>query len=165
MIGARAATGLTALTALLFLVMACGGGSGESVSLVWRPAEGGDLHFDPAAGNDAALHRTTVYVSNDTDDTLRDASIRFHLDSARNVPAGFRVGTVAPISSRFEGADQLWSVGDLKPGAHVAVPLSLWFDLDVRATQSHPVELTLALVSRDLPQAVESNPLRVRLAP
>ena len=60
--------------------------------------------------------------------------------------------------------DQLWPVGDLPPGARIAVPLSLWFEVAVPASQSHPVELTLSLVSPDLDFAVVSNPLKVSLA-
>jgi hypothetical protein len=167
MFGSRVlAASLAVFAFVVIMSTSCGGGSGaKSVQLVWRPAQGEDIQVDFATNKAAPLFQTTVYVSNKTESTLRNARLRFQMDAARNAPAGFHVGTVAPISSKFEGGDQLWAMGDLAPGAHVAVNLGLWFDLETRASQSHPVELILALVSPDLSTAVESNTLRIRLGP
>jgi hypothetical protein len=155
------ATLLVTLALLASLAAGCGGGS-DSVSLVWK-SDGEEIRLD-ATRQDGPVFQTQVYVSNDTGSVLRDARLRFRPEAARDAPVGFRVGTVTPISSSFDGPDQLWRVGDLEPGARVAVPIGLWFNLDVLAQQSHPVELTLALVSPDLDRAIESNALRIRLA-
>ena len=165
MFGNRVFAWLVACATLAALAATACGGSSESVRLVWRPAEGSDIQFDPAAPKDGPLFQTMVFVSNNTDAILHDARLRFQMDNARNAPVGFRVGTVAPISSRFEGGDQLWSVGDIAPNTRVAVQLGLWFDLDYKTSQEHPVELILALVSPDLGDTIESNALRVRLGP
>jgi hypothetical protein len=150
---------LLAMVALLGA--GCGGGR-DSVSLVWK-SQAGELGLDAAAGQ-APVYQTLVYVSNDTGSLVRDARLRFQPGAARNAPAGFRVGTVTPISSSFEGPDQLWSVGNLQPGARIAVPIGLWFDFDVQARQAHPVELSLALISPDLDKVVESNHLTINLS-
>jgi hypothetical protein len=152
------------LASLVFCVLAASAACGDergSVTLVWR-SDAEEISID-AERREAPVFQTLVYVRNESGSTLRDARLRFRPDATRNAPAGFRVGTVTPFSSSFEGDDQFWRVGDLEPGQRVAVPLGLWFQMDVQARQDHPVELILALISPDLDQAVESNSLRVRL--
>jgi hypothetical protein len=143
---------------------ACGGSAQGTVRLVWQTPEGGEVGLSSAALQDSTVFRTLVLVSNETGSTLRNARLRFQPKKARNAPASMHVGTVTNIASVFEGDDQLWPVGDLAPGDRLAVPIGLWFNLDEAQRLSQTVELSLALVSPDLEQAVQSNALKVRLA-
>ena len=164
---ARWRVGLVAIVGvwLAAAASACGGGSGGDVSLSWQGVDGEQIQLEAASGAGAPLYRTSVLIRNESNSTLRGAKLLFAgALGARNAPAGFSVGTVAPISSSFEGDAQTWAVGDLPPGAQLEVPLGLWFDVAINWTQSHPVELTLSLVSADLDAPVVSNPLKVSLA-
>ncbi len=162
--GFRLTFGLMAVALAALAATACGGGSG-SVKLAWQPSHGTDLQLAAANGQNPPVYQTVIYMSNETNETLRDARVRFRPDAAVNAPIGFHIGTVAQVSSQFEGEDQVWPVGDLAPGAHVSMPLGLWFDLDHATHQDNPVELTLDLVSRDLTTDVASNALKVHLSP
>jgi hypothetical protein len=137
------------------LLAGCGGSDGGAVSVEWRLKEG-------AAG---ASYETVVYLRNDGDATLRDATLRFSPASSANAPAGVSIGTVSGVSSRFEGEVQTWALGDIAPATDVVFPLGLWFDHQLDIDQAHPIELVMELHSPDLQGAIVSNPLSVRLRP
>lgn len=143
------------------IVSGCGGRPG-SVEVAWRGPQGAELRVDPAPKN-ASVYATTILVTNDTNETIRAARIRFRPTEARNAPAGFTVGTVTNVKTAFEGMTHYWAIGDLEPGAKVAVPLGLWFSLESTHGQAEPIELTISLVSPDLATSVRSNTLKVLL--
>lgn len=147
---------LTALTA-----MGCGGSRSEGVAIEWRVSDGASA--ETRVGGDAL--KTTVYLSNSTGSTLHDAHIRFAPAEIRGAPVGLSVGTMTHVSTRFDGDDHVWPLGDIEPGQRIAFPLGLWFSNDLSTSGSQTVDLVVELESEDLPVALASNAVTVKLNP
>ena len=150
-------TVLPSLVALLCLAAAaCGGSKDEGVVVYWQAR---DAAFN-SDDKDGPVP-TVVRLRNDTDETIRDAQLRFDSTDARGGHAGLSIGTITNASSRFEGDAQVWSLGDLPPHTELAFEIGLWFDSALHVTGAPPVSLAVELASNDLRQAVSSNRLVV----
>jgi hypothetical protein len=148
-------TALLLVALLCLAAAACGGSDGGSVVVYWQAREAGF--------NDDGPVPTVVRLRNDTDTTIRNASLRFDSGDARGGHAGLSIGTVTNASSRFEGDAQVWSLGDLPPHTELAFEIGLWFDSSLHVLGAPPVSLAVQLASDDLHEAVSSNRLVVNV--
>lgn len=155
------------LSFLLFAVpaLACGdGGDRPPVEVVWESATPTTTVGVGTGSVTAEPVNTIVKVTNNTGAAIRNA--RISLDTSRLlVPYSFSVGTVTNVSSSFEpGGVQVWSLGDLDPGASIALKLGLWFTSDTTRGLPDSIDLEVQLESEDLGAPLTSLPLTVQLA-
>jgi hypothetical protein len=145
----------------VFVVVALSRPSDGGLRLRWAGAEGlagGAVQATDGGGSLA----TVVYIYNDTGEPLRDASLRFYPNRVA-APAGFSLGTVANVSSHFDGSAQVWPLGDIAPGTRLIFNLGLWFDGSAAVNTTDDVGLTIQLASPDLAAPLTSNQLQVNL--
>ena len=79
------------------------------------------------------------------------------------MPFGLTVGTATRVSSRFEGAAQVWDLGTLLPGQTMVFPMSLWFDSSTVTLEPRRVSLVISAESPDLDGQAVSNALEVEV--
>ena len=140
------------------LVTACGGDSAPSLSVRWQH----DGAVSRAVLPSEAL-QTAVYVENEGDLAIEGLVLRFdHVDTGM-VPFGLSVGTATRVSSRFDGAAQVWDLGTLQPGQTMVFPISLWFDSSTVTLEPRQVSLVISAESPGLEGQVMSNALEVEV--
>ena len=144
--------------ATLLLATACGGDSAPSLSVRWQ--------LDGAAARPvlpSEALQTAVYIENEGDAAIEGLLLRFdHVDTGM-VPLGLSVGTATRVSSRFEGAAQVWDLGTLEPGETIVFPMSLWFDSSTVTLEPRQLSLVIGAESPNLEGQVMSNALEVEV--
>jgi hypothetical protein len=151
---------VAAITVAVVLTFSRDSRSGVSLTWAGPDRDSGEVIAPARIGEPL---ETVVYIFNDTGESLRDASLRFSPNRA-DAPPGFSLGTVARVSSHFEGSTQVWPLGDIPPGTRVVFHLGLWFDATGVATAADGLGLTLQLSSPDLESPLTSNELQVTIA-
>src|SRR5687768_10531457 len=107
------------MAASLLLTAACGGDGAPSLSVRWQ-RDGASAR--PVLPSEAV--QTAVYIENEGDVAIEGLVLRFdHVDTGM-VPFGLSVGTATRVSSRFDGAAQVWDLGSLQPGQTMVFPIS-----------------------------------------
>jgi hypothetical protein len=146
---------LPALALLLFLASACAGRD-TGVRLEWD-ADGSSVQIsDESAG--APPLRTVVYVTNNTGDVIRNATIKLS-DEGAELAAGLNLGTVTSVSTQFEGKSRVWRLGDLEAGKRYGLAIGLWLSSAYISAAPDRLVLSVELLSPDL-----VRPLRSELA-
>ncbi|HXH20911.1 MAG TPA: hypothetical protein VNN10_02700 [Dehalococcoidia bacterium] len=147
---------LRSLLVLALLLLPASGCAGQDrgVLLEWD-ADGTSVQIsDESAG--APPLRTVVYVTNNTDVVIRNATIKLR-DEGAELAAGLNVGTVTSVSTQFEGKSRVWRLGDLEAGKRYGLPIGLWLSSAYLSAAPDRLVLSVELISPDLAQPLRSE--------
>jgi hypothetical protein len=138
---------------------ACGSSGGSArLSLEWTTEHALTGAVEPT---DAVY--SVVILRNEGGADLEGVELRFNQHEAGQLPLGVSVGTITNVSSRIEGEDQVWDLGNIRAGDTVLFPMTLWFEAASRTAEPTTVRLLMVGSSPTLPDKVDSNYFEVKV--